>query len=592
MGSCHPDTANHYMNNSILFSSGQYSDKGRKEINQDFHGIFNPEPSQLHSKGIALAVADGISTSNLSHIASATAVQSFFSDYYCTSDAWSVKKSGLQVLAATNSWLHSLTGQSQFRFDKDRGYVCTFSALIIKSSTAHIFHVGDSRIYRIRNRQMEQLTNDHRTRISDHESLLNRALGVDNHIEIDYAAYSVEAGDVFVLCTDGIYEFLNQDEWLHILDQHRDSLDHAAEVLTERALANDSGDNLTVQLIRIDQLANQQAPQIYQQLSELPFAPSLDARSVIDGYQIQRELKITSRSHVYLACDVESGEKVVLKFPSVDQRNDPIYLERFLLEEWIARRLNSPYVLKPCKLTRPRQYVYVAFEYIEGQSLTQWMIDNPNPSLETVRDLVEQIARGLQTFHRMDMLHQDLRPENILINSTGTVKIIDFGSTRVAGLAEIDSPLQQAHLAGTALYSAPEYFLGEPGLPQSDLFSLAAITYQLLSGRLPYNTQVAKAKTRAAQNRLVYHSVLDDEREIPAWIDHVLRKALHPNPYKRYSELSEFVFDLRQPNKAFLSKTKPPLMERNPLAFWKGLSLILVLIAVTEAWLLHAQSTH
>lgn len=575
------------MTSAIQFSSGQYSDKGRKEINQDYHGLFTPEPNQLHSKGIALAVADGISSSNLSHIASATAVQSFFSDYYCTSDAWSVKKSGLQVVAATNSWLHSLTRQSQFRFDKDRGYVCTFSALIIKSASAHIFHVGDSRIYRLRNKQMEQLTVDHRAQLSANESVLSRALGIDDFVEIDYAAFSVEAGDWFVLCTDGIYEFISEREWLQLLEQKLPSLDATAEAITQRALANGSDDNLTLQLIRIDQLADQQAPQVYQQLAELPFAPALDARSVIDGYQIQRELKITSRSHVYLASDLHTGEKVVLKFPSVDQRDNPAYLERFLLEEWIARRLNSPYVLKPCKQTRPRQFVYVAFEYIEGQSLAQWMIDNPKPSLEMVRDLVEQIARGLQTFHRMDMLHQDLRPENILLDSTGTVKIIDFGSTRVAGLAEIDSPWPQAHLAGTALYSAPEYFLGEPGLPQSDLYSLAAITYQLLSGRTPYGTQVAKAKTRAAQNKLVYHSVLDDEREIPAWIDHVLRKALHPNPYKRYQELSEFVFDLRQPNQSFLNKDRPPLLERNPLAFWKGLSLLLALIIAVQAWLLH-----
>lgn len=568
------------MNNSSRFSCGQYSDRGRKETNQDFHGISTPDATLLETKGLALAIADGISTSNLSHIASATAVNSFFSDYYCTSDAWSVKKSGQQVLAATNSWLHSLTRQSQFRFDKDRGYVCTFSALIIKSATAHIFHVGDSRVYRLRHRQLEQLTEDHRQQLSPQESVLSRALGIDQFVEMDYRAASVEAGDIFILCTDGIYEHLALDEWLGVIEQNTQSLDAAARALAQRAFDNGSNDNLTVQLLRIDQLADQTAPQAYQQLAELPFAPALDARSVIDGYQITRELKITSRSHVYLASDQQSGAKVVLKFPSIDQRDDPVYLERFLLEEWIARRLNSAHILKPCNITRPRNYVYVAMEYIEGQSLAQWLVDNPSPALETVRELVEQIAKGLQAFHRMDMLHQDLRPENILIDTTGTVKIIDFGSTRVAGLAEIDSPLLRSHLAGTALYSAPEYFLGEAGLPQSDQFSLAVITYHLLSGRFPYGTQVAQAKTRAAQNRLNYQSVLDDEREIPAWIDHVLRKALHPNPYKRYAELSEFVYDLRQPNQTFIAKSKPPLIERNPVGFWQGVSLLLTLVII------------
>ena len=312
------------MNNSSRFSCGQYSDRGRKETNQDFHGISTPDATLLETKGLALAIADGISTSNLSHIASATAVNSFFSDYYCTSDAWSVKKSGQQVLAATNSWLHSLTRQSQFRFDKDRGYVCTFSALIIKSATAHIFHVGDSRVYRLRQRQLEQLTEDHRQQLSPQESVLSRALGIDQFVEMDYRAASVEAGDIFILCTDGIYEHLRLDEWMGVIEQNNHSLDAAAQALAQRAFDNGSNDNLTVQLLRIDQLVDQTAPQAYQQLAELPFAPALDARSVIDGYQITRELKITSRSHVYLASDQQTGEKVVLKFPSVDQRDDPV----------------------------------------------------------------------------------------------------------------------------------------------------------------------------------------------------------------------------------------------------------------------------
>jgi hypothetical protein len=102
----------------------------------------------------------------------------------------------------------------------------------------------------------------------------------------------------------------------------------------------------------------------------------------------------------------------------------------------------------------------------------------------------------------------------------------------------------------------------------------------MLSSRLPYGTQVAQAKTKAAQNRLNYISVLDDEREIPVWIDDVLKKAVHPNPYKRYQELSEFTTDLRKPNKAFLSKTRPALLERNPALFWKSLSFFLLGIVI------------
>ena len=89
---------------------------------------------------------------------------------------------------------------------------------------------------------------------------------------------------------------------------------------------------------------------------------------------------------------------------------------------------------------------------------------------------------------------------------------------------------------------------------------------------------MARSRTKAAQGKLNYQSVLDDDREIPAWIDDVFRKALHPDPNKRYDEMSEFIYDLRYPNQAFLDKKRPPLMERDPGAFWKSVSLALVAI--------------
>jgi hypothetical protein len=102
----------------------------------------------------------------------------------------------------------------------------------------------------------------------------------------------------------------------------------------------------------------------------------------------------------------------------------------------------------------------------------------------------------------------------------------------------------------------------------------------MLSGKLPYGTEVAKARTRAAQKKLNYCPVLDDDLEIPAWVDDALRKAVHPNPYQRYEELSEFIYDLRHPNPAFLNKTRPPLIERNPAGFWKSVSFILAMTVV------------
>jgi serine/threonine protein phosphatase PrpC len=560
---------------TLQVSVGQFSNKGRKDVNQDFHGVSVPAEPLLSSKGVVIALADGIGSSEVSQIASEFAVMGFLDDYYCTSEAWSVRRSAERVLNATNAWLHSRTRQSQYRYEKDKGYVCTLSALVIKSTTAHVFHVGDTRIYRVLANSLAQLTEDHRVRVSEDKSYLSRAVGFNPQIEIDYQALPLETDDVFLLATDGVYEFVDPAFMAAAVQRGRGDLDAAARAIVEQAYERGSDDNLTVQIIAIDELPSQTVTEIQQQLSELALPPILAARALLDGYKIIRELHASSRSHIYLTQNTETQELVVLKTPSIDLQADATYLERFLMEEWVARRINSAHVLKPCTPTRKRHYLYVATEFIDGQTLAQWMVDNPKPDLETVRGIVEQIAKGLQAFHRLEMLHQDLRPNNIMIDKTGTVKIIDFGATRVAGIVEMSPPAEPGNILGTAQYTAPEYFLGEAGSACSDLFSLAVITYQMLSGSLPYGAEVAKARTAAAQKKLQYESVLDDEREIPVWLDGVLAKAVHPNPLKRYDTLSEFVHDLRYPNPLFLSQTRPPLLERHPVVFLKVTSALL-----------------
>lgn len=577
------------MSNSLQIAVGQHSDKGRKAANQDFHGVHIPKEPQLSSKGVAIALADGISSSDVSQIASQSAVNGFLADYYCTSEAWSVKQSAQRVLSATNSWLHAQTRQSQYRYEMDRGYVCTFSALVLKAATAYLFHVGDARIYRLRGHDLEQLTEDHRYWASQEKSYLARALGINQYLDLDYQTLALETGDVFILATDGVYEHAAPQFIVQTVHAHTQNLDAAAMAIIDEALAQGSGDNLTVQIVRIDALPSENASAITEHMTALPFPPELDARMAFDGYRIVRPIHASHRSHAFLAVDDASGEQVVIKVPATEHREDPAYLERFLLEEWIARRINNPHVLKPCAITRKRNYQYTAMEYIEGQSLAQWMRDHPKPDLKTVRDIIGQIAKGLQAFHRLEMLHQDLRPENVMIDGAGTVKIIDFGSTRVAGLAELDPDGGPAPILGTEQYSAPEYFLGENGTTCSDIFSLGVIAYQMLTGRLPYGTQVPKSRTRAAQRKLAYRSVRDEERlMIPAWVDEAIRKAVHPDPNKRYGELSEFVYDLHHPNREFLRKNRPPLMERNPVTFWKTASFLLAVALLATLVKLHA----
>ncbi|KXS53443.1 MAG: hypothetical protein AWU57_2170 [Marinobacter sp. T13-3] len=563
---------------SLAISAGHSSEAGQKPVNQDFHGMLMPDNHQLMTKGIALAIADGISSSSVSQVASESAVAGFLNDYFSTPDSWSVKHSVQRVLTALNSWLYAQTSQSQYRFDRDRGYVCTFSAMVIKAATAHIFHVGDARIYRVHPGGLEQLTTDHRLWLSREESCLTRALGIGHQLEVDYLSVPIHPGDRFLLATDGIYEHMTEPDMAKIILDSGDDPDRAARRLTETALANGSDDNLTAQIVRIESVPSElDSGELFRQMADLPFAPELQPGQHLDGYRILRALHASSRSHVYLAVDESSGHQVVLKMPSMELREDPVYLEQFLTEHWIARRLNNPHVVRPFEADRPPSYLYLAMEFVEGQTLRQWMLDHPRPDMETVRKLVEQIVRALRAFHRLEMVHQDLKPENLLVDRHGTVTLIDFGATHVTGLEESGQRPSTSGPRGAALFSAPETFLGEPGSRLSDQFSLGVITYQLLTGRLPYGAEVPKIRSRSQLRRLTYQPIGRFRNDVPAWLDAAIEKAVHPQSHRRYPALSEYLYDLRHPGKGADGHSRAPLIERCPVAFWQGVSGVLLL---------------
>ena len=143
-------------------------------------------------------------------------------------------------------------------------------------------------------------------------------------------------------------------------------------------------------------------------------------------------------------------------------------------------------------------------------------------------------------------------------------------------------------ILGTEQYTAPEYFVGDGGTARSDQFSLGVIAYQMLSGRLPYGAEVSRVRTRGALAKLHYRSVLQSDREIPAWLDGVLQKAVHPNPAKRYEALSEFVHALRHPGREFLSRRRTPWAESDPVRFWKVTTVVLFVVVVVLVYLLMA----
>lgn len=555
-------------------SVGQFSDKGRKPKNEDFHGLRLPSSGQSKTKGIAAAVADGVSSSEVGQMASGACVVGFLEDYYSTPETWSVQKSAQQILTALNSWLYS---QGQRHHHARQGMLTTFSALVMKSTTAHLFHIGDSRIYKLQGAEIEQLTADHQTWISKDKAFLSRAMGADIRLEIDYRRIPLSEQDIFVLTTDGVHNYVSDKIIMQIAHKYAANLETAAREIVQAALANNSPDNATCLLIRIDSLPSQEADEVYRELTELPFPPPLEPGMLLDGYRILREIHASERSQLYLAKDTTAGTQVALKTPSSNYEDDPAYIERFIQEEWIGRRIDNPHVVKIFPPSQHRKFLYHVTEYLEGVTLRQWLHDHPKPNLDEVRRIIEQVAKGLRAFHRLEMLHQDLKPDNVMIDRYGHIKLVDFGSTRVAGISEITTPIERILLLGTKNYCAPEYSKNQPGTNVSDIYSLGVIAYEMLTGQFPYGDMPHAWKEKKFI-KLNYIPVTDHNSSIPRWVDGAIRKAVHPDPQQRYAAISEFIYDLSHPNTKFLQADPRPLLERNPVSFWRAMAIILALL--------------
>jgi serine/threonine protein kinase len=582
------------VSNQLLAEVGQCSKAGVKQENEDCCGIHLPTGMDLTHRGITLVMADGVGSSEAGREASEYCVQGFIADYYSTPLSWGVKTAGKRVVDALNSWLYN---QGQQRYASELSLASTLAVLIMKSTTAHIFHVGDSRVYRIRNGHICCLTKDHRLIIDRNKSYLARAMGGESSVQCDYNSYAVEVGDYYILTSDGIHEFLSDDALLSLTidkddinaalmnitlsDNQAESavgkMEYLANKIVSAALQAGSDDNASCQVIHIQQLPNQDVNEYLRELLSLPFPPTLSAGMVLDGYRIIREIHASKTIQIYLAEDMEYHDTVVIKTPSVNFEDDPVYIDRFLHEVWVGRRIQSPHVLKVYQVRRKRSCLYYVTEYLQGHSLAQWILDHPEPDLAEVREIIHQLIKGLRAFHRREMVHQDIKSENIMIDSHGTVKIIDFGSTQVAGLKEVYTPLEQTYIEGTSNYIAPELFDGYEGTPSSDMYSLGVTLYEMLSGgHFPYGA-MSEAKPNPCHD---YRSLRHYNKNIPIWMDRAIEKSVLKSPSRRYDTFSEFEQDLCVPNAAWMT-ADVPLIERDPVAFWRTLSILLLLVVIS-----------
>lgn len=554
----------------LELQAGSCSRAGIKPQNEDaavFHWPGDPHLQQY--LGAVAAVADGVSSAEAGALASRTATGQFVSDYYRTPDTWSAARAGQKVLASINSKLYR---KSHDYPQEEKGFLCTFSALVFKSRSAHFFHVGDSRIHQLRGDRLDCLTRDHTVTLGHRRRMLARALGMDTGLQVDYGRVALEQGDRFLLTSDGVHDFVPAISAMEVL--RRDDLDpqQKAETLVRYAEENGSDDNLTAVVVEVAALPATTLDDYSHQLTRLPFPPPLEPGMILDGYTVERELFSSRRSQLYLVRDTAGGETLVMKTPSVSYEDDIHYIDRFVQEEWIGLRIQSERVVRIFRQKRQRTALYYLMEYVEGCTLETWIARNRFPKPAEAFRIVRQIAEGLTAFHEQETIHQDLKPANLMLDKTGHVKIIDFGSVYVAGSAEVFRPLQHPGALGTASYSDPQYLLGRNTGIQGDLYALATIAYEIFTGELPYGEGINECRSRADYERLRYRCGNQFNPVIPIWFDRTLERGCAIDPDKRYHTIAEFIADLGNPNPEYLLEDPSEYKSRNASLFWKILS--------------------
>jgi serine/threonine protein kinase/serine/threonine protein phosphatase PrpC len=572
---------------------GGYSSAGIKATNEDAFASLVPKDAELTAKGVVAVIADGISSASKAADAAQLSVTQFINDYYATPQTWSTQKSASKVLSSLNQWLYAQT-------DAVSGYtlqwLTTFSALIVKSSTAYIFHVGDTRISQYRQDELEVLTKDHQQKQGPSHSVLTRALGADHRLQVDVQQVAVQAGDIFLLSCDGVHEYLSAQQIKKHLSQLTQSpstqaLEQMAKLLTELAIENGSKDNVSCLLVYIGGTPNRALVEIERELLNKAIPPALAVGNSIDDYEICKVIHASIRSHLYLAKHPDESEPCVLKVPSQNLADDSSYLQGFIREAWLGERLNNSHVMKIKRGSDNSRFLYHVCEYIDGQTLGQWMFDNPKPNLAQVRDIIEQIIIALRSFQRLEVIHRDLKPDNIMIDAYGKVFLIDYGTALIASLAENNDVVSETVPQGTLNYIAPETLLTLHADHQSDLFSLGVITYEMLCGELPYKPmQRADMSGQSYANnngqnsvekysQWQYRSIRQFRSDLPFWLDMVLSKATQADPMFRLQAFSELKADLRKPTASALEDYKSqPILQRNPVLFWQGVAVFFFIL--------------
>ena len=555
----------------VKASIGFASETGPRERNEDFAGAVTgaelPEPRQ----DVVAAIADGIGGAKGGRVAAEMAVRGFLDGFCDLPETMEVRRAAANIANALNGWINS-----QGRHDPElAGMGCTFTALVLRGRVAHLLHVGDTRAYRLSGNRLTCLTTDHaREKGPGQAPVLYRALGIEAEVRLDYATQPVALHDRFLLCSDGVHAFLSDESIADIL-RERSAPEDTARASVTAALQSGSTDNCTALVLDVVGLPTAQSAEIGSAILQLPLIPVPIVGETVDGFVLKVLLSEGRYSRLFGALDEVEGGEVALKFPKPQVATVATYRAAFVREAWVGARVNSPWVGRVIELPPGRQTcLYTVMPLYQGELLETRLARRPMIGLEEGRNIAIKLARAAAALHRAGIIHRDIKPDNVILESEGSLKLIDLGVVRVPGLE--DFPPED--IPGTPAYMAPEMFAGEPGNEATDIYALGVTMFRAFTGEFPYGNADATSPPRRDRPK----ELCALRPDLPAWLQAALGRAVAASPADRFRDMIEFTVEMEAgPARAPAAPRRPlTLYERAPVRFWQGVAVLLTLALV------------
>ncbi len=545
---------------TLEFTTGESSLTGLRERNEDYAGIATPTNAQIAIKGALFAVADGVGGNAGGREASEMTVRSVLADYYATPDTWHTHKALDKVLNAANRWV---LAQANAHSDL-AGMATTLSLLALKGQRFAIAHVGDTRIYRLRNKVLEQLTCDHVWDKPDMRHILKRAIGLDKYLAIDFSEGILKVGDVYAIMSDGVWEPLGQ-QMIHHTMMLYDNPQLMSDHLTHTALEKGGADNATALVVRIDEVGQDKLDDLTYDAHYLS-VPSLRAvGDHIDHFEI---LEILHQSRATLLYKVrhQNGQIFVLKTLQFALANDRDSCQALMNEEWLAKRVVAQCVPQVLPLSlEERKYLYYVMTWHQGATLQERLDHGHHFTVNGVTKIGADLMRGLSMLHRLNIVHRDIKPANIHIGTDLRLRILDLGvalNTTVLMPDSMENP-------GTPSFMAPELFEGKTADLATDVFAAGVTLYYLLTRKYPYGEiEPFQAPRFGEPIRPTRY-----RPEIPSWLENIILKAVARDIKNRFETADEMLLALEHGELRPIALQRTPLIARARLVKWQWLAI-------------------